>query len=258
MSALKLLLRSRSLGFTRDKRSAARPTTLHTIPWGAGAIHYRPGTSDQEIIYQVLLKPGRKAKYWLPDEVRPKTILDIGGNIGVVSVYFAQRYPQARIFTVEPVPENFVVLAKNIAPYPNIKAYQIALGHRDGELTLRHSDNPINFGGFSVGAEGVHPTQSVQVRMQAVETFLSDLDVPMVDLIKIDTEGAEFDILTSVPERVLSQVRWIVGELHGRRDFELLAHLSRWFEIGLTKRIESRLFMFHARNKTNELSIQTA
>lgn len=255
MSAVKLLWRSGSLQFVLDKSAPARPGLLHTIRWGLGSLHYRPGTSDQEVIYQVLLKPGRKAEYWLPDDASPAIVLDIGGNIGAVSVYFARRYPQARIYSVEPVPENFALLTKNIAPYANIKAYQLALGQADGELILNHSDNPINFGGFSIGDHGVHPDRKLRVRMQAVETFLCDIGVSEIDLIKIDTEGAEFDILTSMPDRILSRVGWIVGELHGRRDFELLAHLSQWFDIGVSKRVENRLFMFHARNKSKKTSV---
>jgi FkbM family methyltransferase len=250
MSALKLLLRSRSLQFVRDQAAPAQTATLHSLRWGAGPVYYRPGTSDQEIIYQVLLKPGRKAEYWLPPGISPRTILDIGGNIGAVSVYFAHRYPQARIHTVEPVPENFAILERNIAPYARVVGHPIALGRVDGQLTLNRSDNPVNFGGFSIGDQGVDRAHTVQVPVRASTAFLSDIGVTDIDLIKIDTEGAEFDILTSLPETVLRRVQYIVGELHGERDFELLAHLAQWFDIGLRKRIENRLFMFHARNKS--------
>ncbi len=69
-------------------------------------------------------------------------------------------------------------------------------------------------------------------------------------MIKIDTEGSEYDILTALGEDMLSRTQWIMGELHGVRDFELLAYLSQWFDIGVRKGVWERLFMFHARNKT--------
>ena len=68
-----------------------------------------------------------------------------------------------------------------------------------------------------------------------------------VDLIKIDTEGAEHDILTCLNDKILNKVSWITGELHGNRDFELLNYLeSLGFSIALKKEIDNRLFMFNA------------
>ena len=68
------------------------------------------------------------------------------------------------------------------------------------------------------------------------------------DLIKIDTEGAEYEILTTFPVKVLSKVTAIVGELHGIQDQELLDYLSRWFDIEHTPS-KGRLSLFKAVNK---------
>ena len=47
--------------------------------------------------------------------LEPKVIYDIGANIGVASLYFACRYPGARLFGFEPVPDNFEVCQRNYA-----------------------------------------------------------------------------------------------------------------------------------------------
>ncbi len=62
-----------------------------------GEIAFRRGTSDLSLIYDVLLKPGDKSEYWLPPALQPRTILDIGGNIGVASRYLAHHVPSARV-----------------------------------------------------------------------------------------------------------------------------------------------------------------
>ena len=49
---------------------------------------------------------------------------------------------------------------------------------------------------------------------------MNDESINHVDLIKIDTEGAEYDILTSIKKELLTKTSWITGELHGNRDFE--------------------------------------
>ena len=78
---------------------------------------------------------------------------------------------------------------------------------------------------------------------------LKRFDIRDVDMIKIDTEGAEHDILTGFPEDVISRVSVIVGELHSVKDDETLAFLSRWFDIrrGPSK---GRMSLFTAINKS--------
>ena len=84
---------------------------------------------------------------------------------------------------------------------------------------------------------------------------MTGLNIKEIDLIKIDTEGAEFDILTALNKKYLENVKWITGELHGYKDFELLTYLQSFgFRIGVKKQINNRLFMFHAlNNKTSEM-----
>lgn len=245
---LKVLLRSRSFQFLADREASAyQPGLVHVLKRRGREIHYRPGSSDLEVIYKILLKEGRKADYWVPPEVQPRVIWDIGGNIGSASVYLAQRFPEARIHAFEPVPSNFALLEKNVAGL-NVTPHNLALGAEDGELEIADSDCPLNFGGFSFHYSGAHPVGATRVRMARPETLIAQ-GVPPPDLIKIDTEGAEWDILTSIPEDVLSRVQWIIGELHSVRSFELLEQLSRGFLIETRKSMKSPLFMFSAKNR---------
>ncbi len=82
--------------------------------------------------------------------------------------------------------------------------------------------------------------------MRNAAAALGELGIEQVDVIKIDTKGAEHDILTSLPEDNLASAKYIVGELHGKRDFALLEYLSRRFDVGLRRRLTNRLFNFQA------------
>ena len=83
--------------------------------------------------------------------------------------------------------------------------------------------------------------------MKNVNDVVDHLDINSIDLIKIDTEGAEYDILTSINYKFLKKTSWITGELHGNRDFELLNYLANMgFLISLNKNIDNRLSMFNA------------
>ncbi|MEE9542246.1 MAG: FkbM family methyltransferase, partial [Thermodesulfobacteriota bacterium] len=140
---LKILLRSGSYKFMRNLHAEEKE---EIFIYKNHPIHYRAGSSDMHLIYKILLKSGIKAEYWLPDELEPRTILDIGANIGISSVYFANRYPEAKIFSFEPVPSNYALLEKNIKNYDQISAFNVALGAESGDVEIFTSDFKDNYG----------------------------------------------------------------------------------------------------------------
>jgi FkbM family methyltransferase len=242
LASLKYWIRSGSFEFMLNQN---RRGPVASLAWNQKPLFYRPGTSDLTLIYRVLLKPAHKREYLLP-ELQPKTVLDIGANIGVTSVLMAQKYPEAQIYAFEPVPENFELLERNTAGYSNIHCFAFALGDRDAELSIRASDDPANFGGFSFFEAGTDTQKKSNVQLRHVNHVLKELRLESVDLIKIDTEGAEHSILTTLDPAILEKVQWITGELHGNQDFALLNYLSDRFDIAIHKGLRSRLSVFEA------------
>jgi FkbM family methyltransferase len=228
---------------------AERPSKLRSFTFNGHPFFYRSGTADVSALNEVLFRKGKKSEYYFPLDEDPKVILDIGGHIGDSAIYYALKYPKARIYTVEPIPANFEILKKNIAPYPNIRAFNFGLGHENGSFPVYALDgNPYNTGGYSLISEGGR--LDMEARIRRVSEFLAENSLDSVDLIKIDTEGAEYDILTAFPDEALKRVKWIIGELHDHKDFDLLAHLARWFHIGLNKeKIRFRYSIFRAVNR---------
>ena len=129
LKALKVLARTRSLGFTRDYLGQAPGARngLASVPWWNGdgrPVYYRPGTSDVSIVYDILF---RKSEYWLPDGLAPRVIFDIGGNIGIAARYLAQRFPQAEVHSFEPVAENLELMRRNLDG-TRVRAHEFGLG----------------------------------------------------------------------------------------------------------------------------------
>jgi len=245
---LKVLWRSGSWEFMRHNRQTTADGTDARIVWKGSPIRYRPGTSDTKAIYEVLMKTGRKAEYNVPASLQPETILDIGANIGAASNYFAREFPAARILAFEPVPDNYALLVENTASLPNVSTYPIALGAANARAEISPATDGRNLGGFSLYERLPADTASIMVDVRHAGRFLREQAVKRVDLIKIDAEGAEFDVLTSLDADFIANVSWIVGELHGVRDFELLHFLSRWFDIDVRRTLGKRYFMFSACN----------
>src|SRR6185436_1504795 len=112
-----------------------------------------------------------------------RTVLDIGANVGVTALYFARLFPNAAIYAFEPAPDNFAILQKNVANCARIRAFNFALDASDATLDLYASDNPVNFGGYSLHATGSDTSKRVQIPVRKVATVLSELSLSSIDII---------------------------------------------------------------------------
>ena len=244
---LKYLIKSKSFNFVKDLKNKSHK--VNSIIWNDKKVFYRTSSSDMILIYEILLQSKYKSEYFFPSNLNPKVIFDIGGNIGITSIYLASIFPEAKIYTFEPLPENFEILKKNIQNYKNIEAFNIGLGSKNGNFKVYLTEDSENFGGFSFYTDPVTYSSDtfVSCEVKSVNEIIKKLQIKSIDLIKIDTEGAEYDILMAIKEDFLSQTSWITGELHGNQDFELLNYLNNLgFSICLKKQIDNRFFMFHA------------
>ena len=191
-------LRSGSWSFMKNRHVTSQGISAFT--YNKRKLFYRSGTFDIAIIYNILLKKGRKAEYYIKDKtLSPSIIFDIGGNIGAAAIYFATLYPNAMIYTFEPVSENFELLSKNVRSYPNIRPFNFALGTEDKMDHIYLSATQENMGGGSFYEEvNIDKTKSIPVVVRSADSIMKELAIDTIDLIKIDTEGAEFDILTTI------------------------------------------------------------
>ncbi|MEP6698801.1 MAG: FkbM family methyltransferase [Verrucomicrobiota bacterium] len=218
---------------------------------------YRPATSDPLAIYQVLLRRGAKAEYFLPAALEPKVILDIGSNIGTSILFFHEQFPSAKIYGFEPNPETFRILEKNVGAISSVEVFNYGLGASDATMSVpfdgadfsRFVTNPI-----VADSRGVPGTTDCEIKHAGA--VMKDLGLVQADLIKIDCEGAEYDVLTSLPGEMLRKCGWIVGEMHDNSAFPLLAFLAPHFDLDLKKRMFVPFFRFHACNRAHVRQLQ--
>jgi FkbM family methyltransferase len=146
------------------------------------------------------------------------TVLDVGANIGIFSLYLDSVAPGIRVVAFEPHPETFDRLTENLAANragANIATRQVAVGRGHGE---------VRFSGAS-GLDSGHEAATSVGLGEAVECVgLADAlemagDGP-IDLLKVDTEGAEVEIIASAPPTVWPRIARAVVEYHdlGKRD----------------------------------------
>jgi FkbM family methyltransferase len=154
----------------------------------------------------------------LPDN---STVLDIGANIGVMTVHLARKLPASQILSFEPVPENLKTLRRLLKFYKlgNVKVFDVALGNYEGtaEIILPEHKH-VKFQGLS-HIEGVEGTEGdTGLKYKVPMHRLDDIDElrspgKFVSGIKIDVENYEYFVLDGAQELLSSHKPLIYAEL---------------------------------------------
>jgi FkbM family methyltransferase len=131
-------------------------------------------------------------------------ILDIGAHIGLSAIYFSQ-IKGAKIYAFEPSLAKFKYLKVNTLGMENVKIFNYGIG---GDFSESRA-----FGKATLYPKEEDIEEAVKVR--PIDYILSELKIPHVDLLKIDVEGAEYEILfTTAFGKVADKVDFIIGEAH--------------------------------------------
>jgi FkbM family methyltransferase len=123
-----------------------------------------------------------------------KTIVDVGANHGDWSLAVKKYLPDARIHAFEASPATFRETQKALARYPDIKINNVGLYDRPGQMTFYHSAE--NDGRSSLIQESVPAgATKLTVDVTTLDDYATAQGLTGIDLLKIDTEGAEYAIL---------------------------------------------------------------
>jgi FkbM family methyltransferase len=179
-------------------------------------IWVRAGTSDI-LLYNDIIN---LEEYKFETLKAPNVIIDAGANIGLAAVYFANKWPHAKIVSIEPDESNYNILIKNTEHYPNIIPIKAALWDTVGKIDLL--DVGHGHWGFMTEMNGSFK----QIKMTdikkintidavTINKIMDDYHFNEIDILKIDIEGAEKEVLSSAHEWIDS-VKSIIIELHER------------------------------------------
>ncbi|MEQ9062889.1 MAG: FkbM family methyltransferase [Vicingaceae bacterium] len=152
-----------------------------------------------------------------------KTIIDIGSNIGISALYFLNACPESKLFLFEPNPANIETLRANMAPYPErVSIEEYAVSDSSGMLRFGVEESG-RYGGLNLELE-----RQIKVKCLDINQVLSEVltSSNSIEILKLDTEGAEIDTINSISiehinqidriyfeEGVLSRLKLLKGEL---------------------------------------------
>jgi FkbM family methyltransferase len=178
----------------------------------------------------------------------PLAIVDIGANVGLFALYMKGIRKDCDIFCFEPVQQTLDLLKRNIGDIIGIHAYPYALSNVD-EMAQIHL-HPMNSGENSLKAvENTH-VGTIWVQVKDAATVLNQIGLCYIDILKIDTEGCEIEILTSL-KAYLPYTGIVMAEYHSERDRRTIDGLLKGHvlfdakicttQLGIVKYINARL-----------------
>jgi FkbM family methyltransferase len=182
-------------------------------------IAFRPGTPDVGAIVQNLVRHeyGR-----LPVGLAPRLIIDAGGYIGDVAIYFLNRYPGSHVISLEPDLANLELARENLAPYGK-RVRLVPAGLWSHETTQHIA------GEFTGARLGDESHGGVPVTCTDVKSIVEESGHDAIDILKLDIEGAEEEVITKSSDGWLSRTKILIVEFHSTQITErctrhLLAH----------------------------------
>jgi FkbM family methyltransferase len=143
-----------------------------------------------------------------PADERAQVVVDIGANIGVSAAYFATRSATARVYCYEPSPVNIDRLVANVGQFGDrVTVIPEAVGPTAGRL--KFNAEPVGrYSGlitdtYPYGAE--HPIDVDVVTIDQVLAGVLERE-DRIDILKIDTEGAEIATIAAAAAELLERV----------------------------------------------------
>ena len=187
---------------------ATKPRTSGYERCFSYTVHINEGPNFYILFKDIFIKQ----IYYFESQRPDPLILDCGSNIGMSILYFKHIYPKARIVGFEPDPTIFSYLQENISnnKLSNIKLVQSALARHSGSIRTFYSDGKYS------GALTEYAHDDITEGWQKYEVpcvRLRDYLAEPVDFLKMNIEGAEFDVLDDSKDK-LRQVREMIIEYH--------------------------------------------
>jgi FkbM family methyltransferase len=151
------------------------------------------------------------------------TIIDIGAHIGTFTIYAAKLADKGRVYSFEPHPENFALLKRNckLNNLKNIELFQQGV-YKEKE-SVKLFTNKEKTGEYSIYKESPN---FISIECITLKDIFDNNGIQFCDFLKIDCEGAEYDILFNTPTEYFNKIDKIVLEYH-----DYINRNKKWYHL---------------------------
>lgn len=173
---------------------------------------------------------------WIVEEYKKKgfeidendVVIDVGSHVGIFSIYASQFCRNGQIISFEPINDNFRLLQENVKlnKLANVKAFNVAVAGKKGRIKIYYNDDQA---AHTIYGNGQNYTEIDAVTLKQI---LDSNHIERCDLLKLDCEGAEYEILDSLPDEYFRRINRICMEYHpinngNKRVIELTVRLEK-------------------------------
>lgn len=205
-------LRSRVFRKRESQQVYRLPASNQRVP-----MFCRPFSSDLYAYYQIFIE----TEYDCTDVIeRPKLIVDCGANVGYTCIFLLNKYPGAKVIALEPDPDNFEILKRNVQPYgKQVISLNAAIWSASAKLCLKRDVSGFR-GEWSTRVAICDETTETDVGVDAIDIgqVLEASGYERIDILKIDIEGAESEIFSKNYSVWIDKVDCFIIELHSDKD----------------------------------------
>ncbi len=129
------------------------------------------------------------------------TCLDVGANLGLVTLTLSHLAPDGHIYSFEPTPDVYALLETNLRDnnISNVTGCNLAIGNKCGDVKLK-TIGQYSAANFVVPEhldlhEFVQFQNPIAIPMTTLDRWAEEQDLEKIDLVKIDVEGFEIQVL---------------------------------------------------------------
>ncbi len=175
----------------------------------------------------------KRISNYLKKNLEIKLFFDVGCHLGNYSDMVINNYPEASIFMFEPQKKIFDKIKYKYEKNPNIKVSNLAVSNKKSfqNLYINKFDVASTLSKINLQDDllkkrasifGEEPSKMID-EIQNIETikldeFIKDKDIKKIDLIKIDTEGHEYEVLDGLKENI-NKVSYVLIEFQSNKIF---------------------------------------
>lgn len=182
-------------------------------------------------------------------------ILDVGAHVGSFSIYAAKLFKNNIVYALEPDKDNHKMLLKNLElnNLSNVHTFNVALGATSRIDKFYKSRN--NTGGHSLFRWNSNYFESEKVKVISLQEFIREQRVSIIDFMKVDIEGGEYELIEEGDIDFLNKVKKIALEFHyidkDRNGKKLKSYLeTKGFDVRIKALPGATRGMLYARNLT--------
>lgn len=151
-------------------------------------------------------------------ETSEPIIFDVGACHGDISILFRNLFPSSTVYAFEPFPESFVKLKMTTSCDPNIKIFNLGFSDTEGDKLFHSNLSSVTNSllesdprASDTWGKGLLETKElVKAHFTTIDSFVKDINIPRIDILKLDVQGAENLVMKGAKESCLKQAIEII------------------------------------------------